>query len=686
MALFYPRILFCLFFLGLPCVSLLQGDDILYWGGSDDNRWTDEGWYDNADLTGDPIAWDLAWEDRDVVIPDGQTVNVNDDIVVRDLNVNLGAFVRLNGGSRVLEVRGFLNGLGTIVFTRQNNDEYGNLFVNSPEPQKILSTWEKNNIHSRIGVRIGEGAHITFQGKMDFGPIHGHGTRFWLEEDTHFIVGANAQINNQMDDLIRAQQFEVYGSGPTSIWEFHEDFNADFADPNVLVTEDPLPYAKTYDQPPDGSYVKPEGGLSTWRGAEGLTAITHNTANLPSIHKFTGPEDDPKKYTHHGLLNFDRGDPDYDGEPTTWIVRSNPQSYDGGIYFQRDWILQTEENLLFEGAWHQDVNIGFATRGTENLTFTKRGTADLILAGTQSYAFGTTFDLEEGRILFQTNPDIDSWPEAKSGNGWFTPDNGNHLNLTVHPGATAAFQPAPTSTDQYWLETETFDIYSATLEGTLHLELNEGRADAAEPVLAVADHLTFDSSGATLTVTFAPGFSPQAETDYLLLTAGSLNLPAEGINGDLPSGWTTEVDGNDLWLVPATATGFDAWVADHLDGTAETAPSDDPWGQGITNLERYALGYSATSLPAAADRPRAVRASGGGGETLFQFRRPLDAPDDVEYTVQISEDLTPESWSDIDPSQWTTTEDGDYEIISVELNGNGQSPDRLFARLLLSME
>ena len=686
MVSFYRRILLYLVAFGLPAFSVLKADDILYWGGSDDNRWTDEGWHDNADLNGVPIAWDENWEDRNVVIPVGETVTVNGDIIVQDLKVNQGAFVRLNSRSRVLEVRGLLSGLGTIVFTRQSNDDYGNLFLSHTEPQTILSTWEKNNVNSRIGIRIGQGARITFEGKMDFGPVHGHGTRFWLEEDTHFIVGGDARINNQMDDLIRAKQFEVYGSGPTSIWEFHEDFNVDFADPNVLVTEDLLPYAKIEDQPPDGSYVKPVGGLSTWRGAEGLTTITHNTANLPSIHKFTGPADNPQQYTHHGLLNFDIGDPAYVGEPSTWIVRSNPQSYDGGIYFERDWILQTEEDLLFEGVWHEDVNIGFATRETANLTFTKRGAADLILAGTQSYALGTTFVLEEGRILFQTNPDIDSRPGAKGGNAWFTPDNGNHLHLTVHPGATAAFQPAPTSTVQNWLETESFDIYSATLEGILHLEVNQGRTLATEPILDVADQLTFGSPASSITVTFASGFSPEAETDYLLLAAGSLSLPTEGINGDFPSGWTAEAIGNDLWLVPASAIGFDAWVADNLDGTDKTAPGDDPWGQGISNLERYALGYPATSLPTAAERPRVVHASGGEGEILFQFRRPLDTPDDVTYIVQTSEDLAPESWSNVDSSDWTTTEDSGYEIISVELSGNGTSPDRLFARLLLNIE
>lgn len=135
------------------------------------------------------------------------------------------------------------------------------------------------------------------------------------------------------------------------------------------------------------------------------------------------------------------------------------------------------------------------------------------------------------------------------------------------------------------------------------------------------------------------------------------------------------------------AGGFAAWVAENLGSVELNGPADDPFGQGISNLERYALGYPVTGLPSPGQRPRVVNLTGPEGGTFFQFRRPLEWPDDVGYAVQISTDLSPGSWTAVEVGEWIVTEEAGEEIIAVQLvHGSSEpEPSRLFARLVLTL-
>ena len=483
----------------------------LYWGGERGNWVENANWYDNAELAGEAQEWT---DGRNAVIADGSPA-VNADVIVNDLTIESGAAVRIGAGDQTLTVQGTTAGSGNVSFSRTRRDGSSVLRFKNAEPQTVAWGLVLESDQARARFRHSGSATLTLNGSLQ-----AWGNEFDIYQDagSHLIIGPDAQINNNRPDLVNARPFRFFPADQTAILELHENFNADLAD--TAVTADEFPFAKTSDDSGDGVYVKPVGGMSTWQTVSGTT-ITHHSRNLASIHKYTGGE---KRYTHHGLWDFVGTD-----EPApVWIVRSNPQSYDGGIYFIRDWTLNTEKDFTFEGLWHEDVNIGFATRsGAEDITFTKKGAADFIIKGTQAYGPGTTMRVAEGRVLFHTDPMIGAEPLA--GNPFWFGGTGNHLRLEVAEGATAVFLP-PAG--------ETFHLAAAEIAGGMTVQYNGSTALAVSGEMNISGTLVVETAAAL-------------DADEYVVATAEAGLKLSGADLQSPSGWQLVAEDGKLVLRPS---------------------------------------------------------------------------------------------------------------------------------------
>ncbi|MCC5847754.1 MAG: hypothetical protein JJU29_06620 [Verrucomicrobia bacterium] len=129
--------------------------------------------------------------------------------------------------------------------------------------------------------------------------------------------------------------------------------------------------------------------------------------------------------------------------------------------------------------------------------------------------------------------------------------------------------------------------------------------------------------------------------------------------------------------------GYSDWAAANLAGIDEDGPLDDPFGHGITNLQRYALGYPIDSIPESGHRPR-LMPSAQPGQVVFRFQRPEGGRGDVTYLVYISADLMANDWEIIDPVFWTLIPaDSGLESVEIEID---PGDDPLFAALEVVLE
>lgn len=569
-----------------------------YWGGGTANWTGTASWFDNPGLTGTGQLWQDGWH---AVIGAGDPA-LNASVTAGNLHIEDGARVRVGGNNQVLTIMGETTGTGTVRFDRTNSSNTSGLRFENTSAQTVAWDFLLNNDQSRIRLEIAGSAPVTLDGTM---LAWGNAFDIVQEPGSHVIIGPNARINNNRSDLINARPFHVVPADATAIFETHPDFNADLADPDVF--ENTYPFAKPEDDSGDGFYVKPVGGLSTWRTVSGTT-ITHATQNLASIHKYTGGT---KRYTHHGLWNFEGTGSE--PEPV-WIVRTNPQSYDGGIYFVRDWTLNTEEDFTFEGLWHDGVNIGFSTRsGAQDITFTKTGPADFILRGTQAYGPGTVMRVEEGGVRFFTDPLVGEVPKA--GNSWFN-HTGNFLNLQVHAGAEASFVP-PAG--------ETFHLASASVTGSLFLHYT------GVPTLAVSGDLTVSG-----VLVIQPEITLSASSYVVATVDGDIDLSQASVM--VPQGWELAVVGHELRLQQAASDPFLDWLAqqDYPPGT--TGESDDSRG-GVTLTVREV--WVAGLTPMGDD---VFRITGMDAQGLPRFEPERQ---DRVYTTYWTNSLTDPDWMDV---------------------------------------
>lgn len=239
----------------------------------------------------------------------------------------------------------------------------------------------------------------------------------WKADGTHLYIDADASFDNNFTDgsgnLYYAANFQMEGNAANTgasneVFEFAPGFNADRG-------------TGTFGDPYDGSGIV--GGMTTMR-VHNARLVTHASQNLPTAWKHT-PDvgtwfpSGGSHVSHHGLLifsdimNHDGSSKNSPATSSEWHVRTADQTYDGGLYWKNDWTLDVEEGVILSSNTHFEQaaigpHVGIGTRkGSTNTTLTKTGGGALVVArgGIQGYEVGTTLDIQEGRVEFNSNPD-----------------------------------------------------------------------------------------------------------------------------------------------------------------------------------------------------------------------------------------------------------------------------------------
>lgn len=222
-------------------------------------------------------------------------------------------------------------------------------------------------------------------------------------------------VNNNLDDLINARPFSLEGDGTNEeeVVELDELFNADH-----------MGY-------PSNWIAK---GWSTVMLGN-ITYISHASRNLPTVNKKSGSA----SHTHHGLIVFTNPSGDNPWQYAKWIVRTNPQEYDGGINWDESWTLVTEKSLTFNGEYIAGkAHVSFGSRGADGAAITKQGADSLVVEGIQAYAPGTAMIVQEGDVIFHTDPAT----QGTNYLNWPCSNPGPYLELSVSNGAGVEFRAA----------------------------------------------------------------------------------------------------------------------------------------------------------------------------------------------------------------------------------------------------
>ncbi|MCC5840308.1 MAG: hypothetical protein JJT96_09295 [Opitutales bacterium] len=229
------------------------------------------------------------------------------------------------------------------------------------------------NSSSIITVR-GAGTKVTYNGfwEGDGGNMFAH---VFLREGGHFVIGEDAHLDF-VNNAYFTRQLWVSGDGAGAI-EFAEGFVADLTQGGTV---------------PDG--------LGSIR-LNNATVITNHTQNIP-VNFRPRPGDVPQTNGHF-VFETNPG--------SRWIVQTNPQSYAGGVWIRADGTIETREDLTHTGVREDDTTSSFPYRAgnafqtnVDNLTITKEGPASLILEGEQAYRPGTVIRVNEGTVVFASDP------------------------------------------------------------------------------------------------------------------------------------------------------------------------------------------------------------------------------------------------------------------------------------------
>lgn len=222
----------------------------------------------------------------------------------------------------------------------------------------------------------GEGTLVTLTGAMTVANDGGQTFVSIAPRDGgHLVFGDTAEVDVILGGSFFTRQLWVHGDGTGTI-EFAEGFVADLTEGGTVAR-----------------------GLGSYR-ISNSTLITHHTQGLP-----TSERPDGSGGTQiNGHLVFER-DPG-----SEWIVRTNPQTYNAGVWIQQNMTLNTEVDLTHTGVTTFSSHSGsywaanaFQT-DADNVTLTKTGPASLILAAEAAFRPGSVLRINEGAVVFETDP------------------------------------------------------------------------------------------------------------------------------------------------------------------------------------------------------------------------------------------------------------------------------------------
>ena len=163
---------------------------------------------------------------------------------------------------------------------------------------------------------------------------------------------------------------------------------------------------------------------------------------------------------------------------------------------------------------------------------------------------------------------------------------------------------------------------------------------------------------------------------FFTVAAGQHTLRLEATNG--VSDKSTFIDNVRCFSVPA-ASQYVTWAERFITLTsAQSSPQQDPDGDQISNLLEFAFGLNPTKSDTI---PFSIQKT--PSQFLAVYTRPV-AVQNINYTVEYSDDLTVGSWSSMGVGNVVANDDGITQTIhrTIPLLGNGGDviPKR-FARL-----
>lgn len=374
----------------IPCLSA----DVLDWnpsgggsplGGAGVWNLTDAHWWNGSANS----VWPNSGDEQARFSGAAGTVSVRASVKVAGLEVVPGGpLLYLDQGNTAnnwrIESTGDILGGGSIRFhsgvlsgaLRYNDALMNNgLRFTGGSPIQVQADFRGLNDNSSSVITVmGAGTEVTFNGfwQGDGSNMFPH---IFLRDGGRFMIGADAHLDF-VNDAYFTRQLWISGDGQGAV-EFAEGFIADRSEGGTV---------------PDGI-----GSIRL----NNATVITNHSQNIP-VNFRPRPGDEPQTNGHF-VFETNPG--------SRWIVRTRPQTYAGGVWFYADGGIETEQDLTHTGvreddtvsSWHYRASNGFQTLA-EDLVITKEGPASLVLAGEQAYRPGTLLRINEGAVVFATDP------------------------------------------------------------------------------------------------------------------------------------------------------------------------------------------------------------------------------------------------------------------------------------------
>lgn len=394
--------------------AAVQASTLEWTSGAGEWNTTNANWFDN----GTAVAWPNTGAESAVFSELSGTVSVRAAVKTAGIHFENSAY-RLFIDQRNLannwriESSGDISGGATLRF--QSNQFGGS--------ERYSDTLLASGLHFVGGSPITVDADMTLVTgqSSQILAVHGHGTKvtyngFWegdgfgsfahvfLPDGGHFIIGEDAHLDF-VNDAYFTRQLWVKGDDAGGIIEFAEGFVADLTEGGTV---------------PDGI-----GSIRL----NNATVVTNHTQNIP-VNFRPRPGDEPQTNGHFVFENADG---------SRWIVQTNPQTYAGGVWLRANGTIETREDLTHIGvreddtvsSWPYRAGNGFQTN-VDNTLIAKEGSADLILAGEQAYRSGTIMRVNEGGVVFQTDPAAGTFHNSINSD---IAEAGPDLNVEVRWGA-----------------------------------------------------------------------------------------------------------------------------------------------------------------------------------------------------------------------------------------------------------
>lgn len=320
----------------------------------------------------------------------------------------------------------------------------------------------------------------------------------------------------------------------------------------------------------------------------------------------------------------------------------------------------TDAIALTVGGNNASTTYSAAISGVGGLT--KTGTGTLTLSGTNTYTGATTVS---GGVLNVTG--------ALNGSGTLSVNSGGMVTGTGSIAKSTilasggVLSPGINGTGTLTLTS------GLTLTNGAVLNLDLGGVTNSDKIVVSGSVLA--SGTTTINLNALAGFGSGT---YTLLTATSGITAGNFILGSTPSGYVYRLNSSGGALQIMVMTPLENWRYTNFGTTANSGNAADtaiPYGDGISNLMKYATGQSLasqSSTPASAG----VSGSGGGGSLTLTFNRVADPS--LTYVVEASNDLSPGGWSTIWTSSGASNVAG--SVVVQDIVSLGQQPKR-FLRL-----